>query len=125
MNGENTNMDLIKIVHRSGGPELERIRISVYDLIPYLVCRLLPEYIASILPITIQEVQALSQYLEDHRDEVMAVHRQIEERHAKGNPPEIAERLRNLPNHQRIMARWQEVQAKRGSLRNGQSHSSR
>lgn len=112
-------METIKIIDRGRGPELERIRITVYDLIPYLEAGDDPVHIAAVLPISVEEVLALQRYIQDHYDQVMAVHKRIEERIAKGNPPQIAERLRELPSHQRLMARWAEVQAQRNHNNHG------
>jgi hypothetical protein len=52
-----------------------------------------PEYIAEILPVTVEQIRAAMQYIEEHKEEVMAVHRQIEERIARGNPPEVEAKL--------------------------------
>ena len=35
------------------------------------------------------QVAAAARYIEAHRDEVMMVHRHIEDRKARGNPPDI------------------------------------
>ena len=61
-------------------------------------------YIALVLRLTLAEVRALIQYIEEHKEEVMAVHRQIEERIARGNPPEIEERMAKSPAH--LSRRW-------------------
>jgi hypothetical protein len=39
------------------------------------------------------QVEAVAQYIEDHKEELLVVHRQIEERKACGNPPAIAAKL--------------------------------
>ena len=49
------------------------------------------------LRLTIAEVWAIIQYIEEHKEAVMAVHRQIEERIAEGNPPEIEARMAESP----------------------------
>jgi len=43
--------------------------------------------------VSLEEVRAAASCIEEHKDEVMAVHRQIEERIACGNPPEIEAKL--------------------------------
>ena len=116
-------MEPIRIIDRGRGPELARIRITVYDIIPYLEAGDSSDYIALVLGISIAEVEALTLYLEEHKDEVMAVHRQIEERIAKGNPPEIAARMADSPTHALIQARLAELQRKRGGEDNGESDS--
>jgi uncharacterized protein (DUF433 family) len=68
-------------------------RITVWDIVHYLEKGRSPEYIAAVLPLTVEQVQAAIQYIAEHREEVMAVHRQIEERIARGNPPEIEAKL--------------------------------
>ncbi len=39
------------------------------------------------------QVDAIARYIEDHQEELMAVHQQIEARKAYGNPPEITAKL--------------------------------
>jgi len=41
----------------------------------------------------VQNVQAAVDYIREHEDEVMEVHRSIEERNARGNPPQIEAKL--------------------------------
>jgi uncharacterized protein (DUF433 family) len=83
----------VKIVDRGRGPQLDSCRITVYDIIPYLEEGDSPNLIASTLLISTNKVQALMKYIEEHRDEVMEVHREIEERIGRGNPPEIQAKL--------------------------------
>ncbi len=68
-------------------------RITVWDVPHYLEHGRSPEYIAGVLPITVEQVHATMRYIEDNKEFVMAVHRQIEERIARGNPPEIEAKL--------------------------------
>lgn len=66
---------------RGRGPELRSCRITVYDLIPYLEHGDFRDAeMLELWRITAAELDALKQYIAEHRDEVMAVHRQIEER---------------------------------------------
>ena len=39
--------------------------------------------------LTEAQVAVAARYIEEHRDEVMVVHRHIEDRKARGNPPDI------------------------------------
>jgi len=64
-------------------------RSSVYDVIMYLEGGWTSNEIADILRVSPAQVQAAVQYIEEHREEVMAVHKEIEERNARGNPPEV------------------------------------
>jgi hypothetical protein len=78
------------------------------------------DYIAAVLGISTADVLALQEYIAEHHDEVMAEHRKIEERIAKGNPPEVEAKLRASPTHARLQARWAEIQAKRAREANGE-----
>jgi uncharacterized protein (DUF433 family) len=64
-------------------------RITVYDLVPYLEENWNHREIASLLSLSPEQFQAGLDYVNTHKDEVMAVHREIEERNARGNPPEV------------------------------------
>jgi uncharacterized protein (DUF433 family) len=93
--------------HRGRGPELKGTRITVYDVIPYRLAGRDAADIASILrhgypAITTEHIEALFQYMDQHHDEVMAVHGKIEERNARGNPPEIEARL--LKSREKLQA---------------------
>jgi uncharacterized protein (DUF433 family) len=68
-------------------------RITVWDVLHYLENGRSPEYIAGVLPVTVEQVKATMRYIEENKEYVMAVHRQIEERIARGNPPEIEAKL--------------------------------
>ena len=88
----------IEIHDRGRGPELKGTRITVYDIIPYRLNGRDTERIAEILrpgypAITAGHIEALFQYMDEHYEEVMAVHWKIEERNARGNPPEIEVKL--------------------------------
>ena len=84
-----------RIINRGRGPELAGTRITVYDVIPYLEAGRSPTYIAAVLGLGTEEVFTLARYIDEHREEVMAVHRKIEERIARGNPPEIEAKLQD------------------------------
>lgn len=64
-------------------------RITVWDVLHYLENDWTTTEIAEALRISDEQVQAAQRYIAENRDEVMAVHRQIEERNARGNPPAI------------------------------------
>lgn len=88
----------IEIHDRGRGPELKGTRITVYDIIPYRLGGCTPEQIAETLGLSYigpAHIEALFRYMDEHHDEVMAVHRKIEERIARGNPPEVKERLKD------------------------------
>jgi uncharacterized protein (DUF433 family) len=103
-------MEPTVIIDRGGTPRLANSRINVYDVVHYLEHGHSANYIALVLRITLAQTQALIQYIEEHKEEVMAVHRQIEERIAKGNPPEIEAKLR--ASHAKLLALKAELECK-------------
>jgi uncharacterized protein (DUF433 family) len=72
---------------------IEGTRITVWDIVHYLENNRSPERIAEILHLSLEQVQAAVQYIEEHKAEVMEVHREIEARIARGNPPEVEAKL--------------------------------
>jgi len=112
----------IEIHDRGRGPELKGTRITVYDIIPYRLAGRSPEEIAGFLrpgypAITAAHVEALFRYMDEHYEEVMAVHRKIEERIARGNPPEVEEKLKQ--GEHRLRAKLLELKRKRAEAANG------
>lgn len=110
------------VIRDSGGtPRLANSRINVYDVVHYLEHGRSANYIALVLGITLAETQALIRYIEEHKEEVMAVHRKIEERIAKGNPPEVQAKLK--ASHAKLVALRAELEQKRPREEsNGESH---
>jgi uncharacterized protein (DUF433 family) len=81
-------MDILAI-----GPEIVGPRITVYHIVHYLEGGWDPASIARILDLSMEQVLGAMKYIDEHKDEVMAVHRQIENRIAQGNPPEFQAKL--------------------------------
>jgi uncharacterized protein (DUF433 family) len=73
---------------------IDGLRITVYDVLHYLVAGRSHQEIVEILPLTLEQVKATVRYIDEHRDDVMAAHQRIEDRLARGNPPEIEARAR-------------------------------
>jgi uncharacterized protein (DUF433 family) len=114
-------MNEIKIIDSGRGPGIPGTRVTVYDIIPYLEGGDTPPFIADVLSITTEEVLALIQYIEEHKEEVMAVHRKIEERIARGNPPEVEEKLKH--SRAKFLALKAELERKSSQgTRNGASN---
>jgi uncharacterized protein (DUF433 family) len=88
---------------------IDGLRITIYDVLHYLEAGRSAEEIADILPLTREQIDAVIGYIDEHREEVMATHRRIEDRIARGNPPEIEARAR---------ARMEELRRNKG-LSNG------
>jgi uncharacterized protein (DUF433 family) len=64
-------------------------RMTVWDVLHYLETGWSRPEIAATLHLSDAQVDAVARYIEEHKEELMVVHRQIEARKARGNPPEI------------------------------------
>src|SRR5438105_15229404 len=93
------------IIHEYGSPRIAGTRITVYDIVHYLEDG---DWhyteIAEVLRLTPEHVLAAIKYIDEHKEEVMAVHRQIEDRMARGNPPEFQATLDAA--HAQFLARF-------------------
>ena len=78
-------------------------RITVWDVLHYRENGCSTEEICKWLPITVEQVTAAFEYIDANQDDVMRVHREIEERNARGNPPEV---LAKLAESRRNMQAW-------------------
>jgi uncharacterized protein (DUF433 family) len=68
---------------------IEGTRISVWDILHYLEAKWSHAEIAAALNVTETQVAEAATYIEDHQNDVLRVHHQIEARKARGNPPDI------------------------------------
>jgi uncharacterized protein (DUF433 family) len=68
-------------------------RITVWDVLHYLETGWSCPEIAATLHLSAAQVEAVAQYIEAHKEELLVVHRHIEERKARGNPPAITAKL--------------------------------
>src|SRR5262245_61845324 len=93
---------------------LEGTRITVYDIVHYLEGGWSPSLVAQVLRLPLEKVQAAGLYIEEHRDEVMPVHREIEERIARGNPPHIEALLET--SHEKLMRLVEERRKTNGEV---------
>jgi uncharacterized protein (DUF433 family) len=113
-------MNPIEIHDRGRGPELKGMRTTVYDVIPYRLRGWDPARIAAVMGHTAEQIEALFRYMDEHYEEVMAVRRRIEERNARGNPPEVEERLKAIRGTAR--ARLEEIRRRKAAEANGDGH---
>jgi uncharacterized protein (DUF433 family) len=67
-------------------------RITIWDVLHYADAGWTAPEIAQILRVSEAQVSAAYEYIDARKDEVMSVHREIEERNASGNSPEIEEK---------------------------------
>lgn len=83
-----------EFIHDRGrGPEIKGTRITVYDIVDYLLLGWPKTKIATWLAIHSDQVQAAKEYILENRLEVMTQYVKCLEREAQGNPPEIQARL--------------------------------
>ena len=68
----------IQIVDRGRGPQLSTSRITVQDLLPYLQQNSSPAEIQEAMPtLSLEEIQVIERYVQDHYEEVMEQDRKI------------------------------------------------
>jgi uncharacterized protein (DUF433 family) len=82
-----------KIINRGRGPEIEGTRITVYDVLDYHLDGWHRDMIADNSNLSSCQVEVAIRYIEEHRDEVMAVYQKLLERDARGNPPELQAKI--------------------------------
>jgi uncharacterized protein (DUF433 family) len=99
-----------KIIDRGRGPEISGTRITVYDVLDYVQEGWRYDQIAGLFRLSPDDVQAAIQFIEDHKDDVMAAYRAILERHKNVQyPPEVQAKLAR--NRQKLLARLAEIRA--------------
>src|SRR5687768_17508479 len=81
------------IINQGRCPRIAGTRITVYDVMDYLQAGWSEQGTEFIHLISREQVVAAKRYIEEHRNEVMAVYQRILERDAAGNPPELQSRL--------------------------------
>jgi uncharacterized protein (DUF433 family) len=87
-------MKPIEIIDRGRGPELAHIRITVFDLLPYVRAGWHPTSMAALFDLSMIEIDALLHYIEDHESEVRAEDEKITNRIAIGNSPDVEAKRR-------------------------------
>ena len=70
---------------------IDGTRITVWDVFLYVVEGCSAEEILDELPLRAPQLQAAMDFIRDNHEYVAEGHRKIEERNARGNPPEIEE----------------------------------
>jgi uncharacterized protein (DUF433 family) len=112
-------MDLL--VDRGRGPEIAGTRITIYDILDYTNQNWHHTAIAAWLHISSPQVRAAIQYIEEHKDEVMANYQEMLERDARGNAPEVQAKLDAI--HAKYQLLWADKLRKAGLLENGDASS--
>ena len=112
-------MRVARIINRGRGPEIEGTRITVYDIWDYAKQNWHRDKIAVWLRISSMQVAAALEYIEQHKEEVLAEYEKILERELRGNPPELQAKLDRI--HDEFAAFWAERKAKQKALSNDQT----
>lgn len=73
---------------------IEGTRITVWDVYQYTIADWSDEQILGVLPISLVQLHATKRYIDENRDVVHEGHLRIEERNARGNSPEVEEKLK-------------------------------
>ena len=92
-----------RVVDRGDGPKIEGTRITVYTVFDYLRAGRTRDWIAALLHLSSDQVQAAMDYIRDHDTQVNAEYEAIMTRIEKGNPAQVEERLR--ANREKVKAR--------------------
>lgn len=94
-----------QIIDRGRGPEIKGTRITVYAIWEYAQAGHHHTYIATLLGLSSAQVQAALQYVEEHKEEVLADYQKIMDRIARGNPPEVQAKLDAIhAKHEKLWA---------------------
>jgi uncharacterized protein (DUF433 family) len=100
-----------RIVDRGDGPKIEGTRITVYTVLEYLRAGRTRDWIAALLNLSSDQVQAALDYIRDHATQVNAEYATIVARIEKGNPAQVEEQLR--ANRAKVQARLSRQQTTR------------
>ncbi len=100
------------------GGRIEGTRTTVYHVLDYSKDDWTPEQIAERLPITVEQVQAALQYIEENKEHVMVQYQKMLDRCARGNP-EVDERIRK---RKEVMQKWFELERELAENRSGCQH---
>ena len=95
-----------RIVDRGDGPKIEGTRITVYTVLDYLHAGRTRDWIAALLHLSSDQVQAAMDYI--HDTQVNAEYEAIMARIEQGNPAQIEEQLR--ANREKVKARLSRLQ---------------
>ncbi len=108
-----------RIVVTGRGPELAGTRFTAHDIVPLWRKGYIPDYIAACFGLSLEEVKALIAYIEEHKEAMLRHDDEIEQRIARGNPPEVEAAIQ--AGHQKLLALREELRRKRQEA-NGESH---
>jgi uncharacterized protein (DUF433 family) len=86
-------MKAARIIDRGRGAEIEGTRVTVYDIWDYAKQDWHRDAIAVWLRLSSAQVAVALEYIQQHKQEVLAAYDRILERERRGNPPELQAKL--------------------------------
>jgi uncharacterized protein (DUF433 family) len=95
------------IIDRGRGPEIAGTRITVYDILYEVQAGLTAAEIAELFLLDVEQVQGALRYIDEHQEEVQRNYQKIQERFARGNPPELQAKLDAI--HAQYEPSWAEL----------------
>ncbi len=108
------------IIDRGRGPEIAGTRITVYDIWDYARAGHHHTYIAAVLGLSSAQVLAALQFINEHKEEVLADYQKILDRIARGHPPEVQAKVNAI--HAKYEKLWEERRRKAGENADGRPH---
>jgi uncharacterized protein (DUF433 family) len=109
-----------RIIVTGRGPELAGTRFTAHDVVPLWRKGHIPDYIAAVFGLSREEVLALIEYIEAHKEEMLRHDDEMERRIARGNPPEVEAKLRAIRGSAR--ARRDQLLKEKRQEANGESN---
>lgn len=112
-----------RIIDRGRGPEIEGTRVTVHVVLEYLRAGRPRDWIATNLRLSLSQIQAAIDYIEENQDQVEAVYAKARERIEQGNPSWVDQRLN--ANRSKFDALVESCREKNGSSaaeQNAQNH---
>jgi uncharacterized protein (DUF433 family) len=92
-----------RVIDRGDGPKIEGTRITVYTVLEYLRAGRTRDWIAAMLNLSSDQIQAAMDYIHDHDAQVNAAYETIMARVRQGNSAEVQTRLQ--ANREKVKAR--------------------
>ena len=111
------NVAEAKIINRGRGPEISGTRITVYDVMDYYKHGWHRDQIAVLFRLSSRDIQAAIDYIEAHKEEVLAEYQKILDRHHNYKyPPEVQKLVDECSRKARDrLAEIRQKRAKEGS----------
>ena len=105
-----------EIIDRGRGPEIKGTRITVYDILDYVLECWPRDQIAVWFRLSSAQVDAALQYIWGHKIEILTEYVKILERCARGNPPEVQAKIdANHRRFQELKRQIDEVKARQNA----------